>query len=237
MRDIAGAIAAEQQYIQDRIENGYDVSIYDYLAPYGYFILEEYSKDKKDYELKTLNIDVHLTDMLNIEDRVEANVIRKIPSIFIPTADKTFAWIGERDVLDTALFSEYEIQAYNMRYLGGTIISGPEDFSIAIITPDTIDICSTYYMERICDFLRQYFPDAHYDRNDIMVNDRKVAGTVMRRVDGMLAFAMQVSFVDRTDMINILCPPHGDKIPGCIDSTILNKTVLQNEILSWFKEE
>lgn len=237
MKDITGAIAAEQQYIHDRIDLALDVSIYDYLRPCGYDDLDEYANDKKDYQLTQLDMEIYLTDMLDIEDRVETNVINKIPSIFIPTADTTFAWIGERDALDTTLFEQNNVQTYNMRYLGGTIISGPEDFSIAIITPDYIDICSTYYMERICKFLQQYFPDAHYDRNDIIVEGKKVAGTVMRRIDGVLVFATQISFVDRTEVINLLCPPHGDKVPGCIDPTVLSKSVLQNEILSWFEEE
>lgn len=236
MRDIQAAIESEKSYIHDRIELGLNVSIYDYLTVHGYDSLDEFENDKKDYLLATLNPVIFLTDMNDIEDRVESYVINQTPSIFIPTAEEPFAWIGERDEINSELFDQYGIETYNMRYLGGTIISGPEDFSIAILTPDYIDICSTYYMERICEFLRKYFPDVHYLRNDIMIGDKKVAGTVLRKVNGMLVFATQVSFKDRSELINILCPPHGDKIPGCIDSSILSKEELQEEILSWFKE-
>lgn len=236
MKDIRGAIQAEDRYLVERLAYEHDVSIYDFIQPYGYLTLDEYQNDKKDYLLAQTGMIVHLTDMTEIEDRVEANVINKIPSVFIPTADAQFAWVGVRDEIDAELFERYSVHPYNMRYIGGTIISGPEDFSIAIITPSSCGLTCNYYMERIGEFLSKYFDNVEVTGNDILIDGKKVAGAVVREVNDVFLFATQISFKDRTDVINILCPPHGDKIPGCIDSSVLSRDELQGEILSWFEE-
>lgn len=236
MRDIKAAIESEKNYIHDRIDLGLNVSIYDYLTVHGYDSLDEFENDKKDYLLTTLNPSIFLTDMNDIEDRVESYVIDQIPSIFIPTAEEPFAWIGVRDEIDIALFDQYGIRPYNMRYIGGTIISGPEDLSIAIITPSEYDLTCSYYTERIGKFLSGFFDNVIVTGNDILIDNKKVAGAVSREVNNVFLFATQVSFKDRSSVINHLCPPHGDKTPGCIDSSIISRNDLQNEILSWFEE-
>lgn len=236
MKDIKGAIQAEDRYLLERLVYEHDVSIYDFIQPYGYMSLDEYQNDKKDYLLAHTEMEVYLTDMTEIEDRVEANVINKIPSVFIPTADKQFAWVGVRDEIDVELFEQYGVHPYNMRYIGGTIISGPEDFSIAIITPSRYGLTCNYYTERIGRFLERYFDNVVVTGNDILIDNKKVAGAVVREVNDVFLFATQISFKDRSTIIDRLCPPHGDKTPGCIDNSIISRTELQNEILSWFKE-
>lgn len=236
MKDIKNAIIAENEYLTERLVYEHDVSIYDYIRPYGYDSLDEYENDKRDHLLATANIEVYLTDMTEIEDRVEANVINKTPSVFIPLADTQFAWIGVRDSIDLELFNSYGVRPYNMRYIGGTIISGPEDFSIAIITPASYGLTCNYYTERIGRFLSTRFDDVVVTGNDILLGGKKVAGAVVREVNDVLLFATQISFKDRSNVINMLCPPHGDKTPGCIDDSILTRDDLQNEILGWFKE-
>lgn len=235
MKDIKGAIQAEDRYLLERLAFENDVSIYDFLAPYGYTSLDEYQKDKKDFVLTQSGMIIYLTDMLAIEDRVEAHVRAQVPSVFIPTAECQFAWVGVRDEIDMSLFEQYGVRPYNMRYIGGTIISGPEDFSIAIITPSVYGLTCNYYTERIGEFLSKYFDNVEVTGNDILIDGKKIAGAVSREVNDVFLFATQISFKDRTEVINVLCPPHGDKTPGCIDSSVLSRDELQAEILSWFE--
>lgn len=59
IKDIEGAIAAEKQYLQDKVnDNLSDKTIYDYLLEFGYNNLKEYRSDKIIYLTKHCGINI-----------------------------------------------------------------------------------------------------------------------------------------------------------------------------------
>lgn len=226
---IEEAINAEKEYLTLRLSG--EPAVLD-LAPFGYTDLNNYFADKRDYQLRQCIVEVHETTMDDIENRVETAVIGKTPSIWIPTADSVFVWHGNEPI-DAELCTELGVHIYNMNYIGGTIVSGPEDLSFAIIIPESIDIGTSYILEKIKMIMSEYLDDVVIDGNDILVNGMKVLGSMNRRVNGVYVFACQISYADRTEYIKQLCSKQSVKTPGFIDSDLLPKETLKNEVLGW----
>lgn len=228
MGDIKKAMQAEQSYLHDKL-SGKNVSLD--LSECGYEDLETYFSDKRDYQLKNCGIEVHETNMDDIESRVENAIMSKTPSIWIPTADEVFVWHGN-DALDRDLCTELGVQVYDMNYIGGTIVSGADDLSFALIVPEDIDISTSYILQKIKSIFDKYFANVIIDGNDILITGKKVLGAMQRRVNGMYVFACQISYADRLKYISQLCSKQSAKTPGFIDRGILPKNVLKNEVIA-----
>ena len=226
---IEEAMQAEQQYLAAKLA-GEAVTLD--LTPYGYAELEDYFADKRDYRLRHCGVAVQETTMEDIAGRVEAAVQAGTPSLWIPTAEAPFVWHGS-DALDRALCAELGVQVYDMNYIGGTIVSGPEDLSFALIVPERIDISTPYVLRRLREAMAAHLGDVRIDGNDILVGGVKVLGSMQRRVNGVYVFACQISYADRSELIGKLCSKQSGKTPGYIDGAQLPKQTLKNEVLAW----
>lgn len=228
MSDIEKAMQAEQSYLCDKLS---DKNVSLDLSQYGYENLETYFSEKRDYQLKSCRIEIHETNMDDIESRVENAIMSKTPSIWIPTADEIFVWHGN-EALDRDLCTELGVQVYDMNYIGGTIVSGADDLSFALIVPENIDISTSYMLLKIKNIMDKYFSDVAIDGNDILIDGKKVLGSMQRRVNNMYIFACQISYVDRSEYIKRLCSKSSIKIPGFIDRNILTKRALKDEVIA-----
>lgn len=226
---IEKAIEAEKQYIKARL-SGENV-ILD-LSEFGYSNIDKYFNDKREYLISNCGIVVYDTTMEDIENRVENAVKMKTPSLWIPTADEVFVWHGNEPI-DEELCADLGVRIYNMNYIGGTIVSGPEDLSFAVIIPETIDVGTSYMLEKIKDIMSKYIDDVVVDGNDILVGGTKVLGSMNRRVNGVYVFACQISYADRTEYIKQLCSKQSVKTPDFINSAKLPKQTLKNEVIAW----
>ena len=232
-KDIDKAIILEQQYLQDKL-NGKTVSLIDYLINAGYSNLDEFFNDKDQKMFKDINFIYDETTLIeDIPEKVAYNIANCVPSVLIPDIYQPFAWIGKDANYSQEDFDYYNIKTYNLHYNGGIIISGPEDLSIAIIMPKIQSINSNFFLDKIDQYFFQHFDNSYVDHNDLIINDKKVMGSVSIITDKTFMFAAQFSFKDRYNVIKVLCPPHGGKIPGAIDSNIITKNDLIMEIKSW----
>ena len=226
---IEKAITAEQEYLQKRLSDE-DVTLD--LSEYGYESLDTYFADKKEYQLKHCGIQMYELPMNDALDQFAQAIHNKTPGVWIPTADSVFVWHGSEPI-DTALCDELGVRIHDMNYIGGTIVSGAEDLSFAIIIPEAIDIGTSYVLERLREAMSKYLDDVIIDGNDILVGGVKVLGSMNRRVNGVYIFACQISYADRTELISKLCSKQSDKTPGYIDGSKLPKQTLKNEVFAW----
>ena len=236
MKDIVGAIAAEQQYIQDRIYNGQDVSIYDYLAPCGYAILEEYFKDKHYYQLAHCGVQQHECTPATAIPEIKQYMQSGTPGIWIPEATEVFAWGCNDEKVNRDLFREYNIPVYDIPANGGIMISGPEDIGVCVIIPSSIGVGTSHILGRLMEFLNERNTNDTFvcDGNDILRNGHKFIGVTQNHLDnGMYVFWGHVSIVDRTELVNTLCPPVTGKTPGYIGDVFTRAEII-TEIKSWF---
>ena len=133
MKDIKNAIQAQQEYRQALEVNPFTANIYEYLAPYGYTDLDDFTSDKIEYLLKNSNIPITIT---NPDECLQSDLMEILTAkqqLFISINNgKIFAW-HQNDDIDTELFENYGIPIYETHGEGGTIISGPDDLDIALV--------------------------------------------------------------------------------------------------------
>ena len=122
-----------------------------------------------------------------------------------------------------------------MNYNGGNIVSGPEDFSMGILLPNTIDVSLDYFLVLFADIYKKYFSNVIIDNNDIMINNQKIQGSIFFEANNMFFYGTEITFSDKSNLIQKFCHKEQEKIPGYIDSSILSKDKLQEEILQWLR--
>ena len=144
MKDIKGAILAAQEYIDNY--NPVGKSIYEYLVPFGYTNLEEFFRDKVDYEIAQLGLELVECGIEDGFDMIMEHIKNKVPGAFISTKEERLdAWIytGKNKMyLNEANASNYLIKEFD--YNGGPIISTKDDFSFVLIVPKYIDLTKFY---------------------------------------------------------------------------------------------
>lgn len=239
MKDIAGAIAAEEQYIQDRIYNQMDVNIHNYLEPYGYTVLEEYFRDKHYYQLAHCGVEIKPCEVATCMSEMHTAVAQNIPGIWVPTvaSGSIFAWHFETYPIDRELFTRYNIPIYEIDSVGGTIISGPEDISMCVAIPSSIDVGTVHIVNRLMQFLQTRIgpSDLDFTNNDILYKGRKVVGVSQKTLaNGMFLFWGHISLVDRSPIVEEMGISRSEKLPGSIGH-IFTKDELMTDICSWFE--
>jgi hypothetical protein len=227
---IEKAIAAEQEYLQRRL-NGEDVALD--LSEYGYESLDAYFADKKEYRLKHCGIQMYELPINDALDQFVQAINNQTPGVWEPIIDKLFVWHGN-EYIDTELCDELGVGIYQMPdFVGGNIVSGPEDLSLAFCIPADIDITTEYILNKLKEIMDKYIDGVTIDGNDFLLNGRKIMGVMNLRANGMYLFACHISYADHTEYINQICGKKSAKIPGHIDSSLLPKQTLKNEVLAW----
>lgn len=153
--------------------------------------------------------------------------------ILMPQLNSISAWRGLDTPVDFNLCKELGVEVYEVGAPGGIIVTSPNDFSIEILIPENIDINDQCFLEKFKTYYDKYFDNVEINNNDILINGKKIQGSGSVRANGMYLFMTQVSFEDHFDIINQICQKKSSKQPGIIDSTILSKQMLQEEVLSW----
>lgn len=235
MSDIYGAMAAEAAYVHNRTEGLETAPLSEALAEYGYLCLDDYFAEKRDTQVRSMPYEVYTGDMTSIPDAITQAVKAKKPSIFWPSCSRLFVWHGN-DTLDVDLCGELGIDVLDMGYRGGTIVSGPEDFSFGVLLPETVDVEAGYFLSMLQAIFNNHGVSAEVDGNDILIDGRKVAGSMSFRKQKLFFFGCQISFSDHADLVEILCNKKSSKTPGFVPPE-LSKEVLMSEVMAWLRKQ
>lgn len=229
---ISKAIEIEKQYQHIKLTTDREESLISLLNPLGYETLEQYFTDKIDYQINQLEVYKYTGNMLNIPKEINNAIASKTPTIFLPYAKRRFIWHGNEEI-DMDLCSELNIDILTLNYFGGNIVSGPGDFSMGLLVPKTIDVTFEYFLNRYANFYKKFFSDVTIDNNDILINNKKIQGSIFFDSNDMYFFGTAISFIDRTNLIKKICKKQSVKIPGYINKNILSKDTLYREVSSW----
>lgn len=124
-----------------------------------------------------------------------------------------------------------------MGYNGGTILGSAADLSIIIIAPAAIGLSHEIIINKYHEIISKYIPNTTIDRNDILVNGEKVCGSMERTIGVVYEWAAQVSFADYSEYIEKICNKQQVKKPAYIDSNLLTRDKLEEEILAWLQKK
>lgn len=233
MGDIYRAMAVETAYIHNRTEGLETAPLSETLAEYGYRCLDDYFAEKRDTQVRGLPYEVYTVDITSIPDAITQAVKAKKPSIFWPSCSRLFVWHGN-DALDVGLCGELGIDVLDMGYRGGTIVSGPEDFSFGVLIPETIDVESNYFLFMLQKIFISHGVNAEVSGNDILIDGLKVVGSMSFRKQKFFFFGCQISFSDHSDLIEVLCNKKSSKAPGFVPICITKETLME-EVMEWLQ--
>lgn len=231
MRDIEKAMNAEAYYLKVGRSEG--ESLIELVKPFGYSNLDDYFKDKAEYKLKAQDYAVLYVDVDDIFAKVEAAITQEAPSIFVIKASRTIVWHGKDEELNRELCKELGYEVIPLDYNGGNIVTGVGDFNFIFVCKKVDGIGTQWFMEKFAAYFSRFFGDVVCNENDILINGKKVMGSMQRETETMYEFATQISFVDRSEDIYKICPPTGAKKPSAIPSGFFTCDDLWNEVLSW----
>lgn len=115
---------------------------------------------------------------------------------------------------------------------GGIIISAPEDFAYYLITSDSrfsAELLNQKFAEYISEKLGV---EATVDHNDIMLGDKKVAGSVCAYSNNKFLHGLALSLTDHVDLIRTVCLKGSVKEPSYVPGLALSE--MENAVRTWF---
>lgn len=234
MRDIIGAMEEEKLYISDRI-NSINTSLLERLTPFGFGSLNEYFMEKKEYLFNQWEPEVYPIDVRTLTTELEKAVQNEKYGIYISVADGLYAFHGS-DEIDYELCGKLGISVAELYYQGGTIIGSSKDLGIEIVAPSYIGLDANYLLKKFYEIISKYIDNVSISGNDILVDGKKVMGSMIRKVGKVFVWAAQISFEDYTDIITQVCNKKSAKIPSYIDSTKLSRDLLYKEVIEWLQK-
>lgn len=234
MKNLIEAIKEEEKYLEEKL-NGNNSSLLQKLNVFGYNSLTDYFSEKRDYMFSQWIPEVFYVDVKTLTTELEKAVHEEKYGIYISTANGLYAFHGS-DEIDYALCEELGVCVAELYHIGGTIIGSNKDLGIEIVAPANLGLDTNFILQNILRILSKYIDGAIVSGNDILVNGKKIMGSMRRNVGNAFVWAAQFSFEDRSDIIKKICNKKSDKIPGYIDSTILTRDQLESEVVAWLQK-
>ena len=240
MSKVEQGIAINNQHIYN-VENDIkeEVSFIDQIKALGYADLEEFFNDKIEYEMQqVLKGQVYSVEPKNAMPTLRKLIQNQQYGIVSVYTNETCVHHGQdpNKTLNEEYCAEHNIPIYPYDSFGGNIVATVGDYSVALILPLTIDISAGFVLEKTKDILQKYFEDVQIQDNDILINNKKVAGATSFGTDRFFFLIYHFSMSEKTDLIYSICgAPTTNKQPGYIDTTVLSTEKLMEEFLSWLQ--
>ena len=233
MRNIELALAEEHRYIEEKLA-GKQSSLIDRLKPFGYSTLTEYFNDKKDLQFRNWNPEFHPVDIKDASSELETAIMQNKTGVWYTYSNDLYAFHGS-DEIDYDLCAKMGIVIADMNYSGGTIIGGPKDLGIEFLVPRELDLYLNQFMQKFYQIIKKYFPNDLVEivGNDILLNGKKILGSMTRSFSKIYVWAAQLSFENHNDTISLICNKKSTKQPGYMDNKVLNRDLVLSEVKSW----
>ena len=233
-KDIAKAIEAEEEYIRLTLA-GESPDIHDFLDQWGYSNLKTFHNDKVEYQLKQLDWDIVHQPKIDLAV-TEYDLTNKIPAFMYSIfTGETYAFVRN----NYEHIKELEDMGYVVIKMGynatnGLILSFDGDLRVYLIIPNTIDVDEITFLQKMKKYFVSLGLNAVVDNNDILVDNKKVCGSGLFTINGMLNIVYQISFTDHVEEIKRICGETA-KEPGFIPQSILTPEQLKNKFIEWLQ--
>lgn len=206
-----------------------------HLKEFGFDHLSQYYDAKREHLFAKWIPEVYYIDIGVFAQVTEDAIQNGRYGIYIPTEDGVHAYHGTDDI-DYALCESLGVRVVELNYAGGTIIGSAKDLSILVVFPKEIGMNHPTIINKFCETIGKYVPGVSRHGNDILVDGQKVSGSMTRYVGDSFVWAAQVSFADYSDIIAKVCNKKQIKKPAYIDSSLLTRDTLEEELIGWLQK-
>ena len=236
-KDIKRAIEQETLYLHKKFdEHDENAKIYNYIGPCGYDDVNEFYWDKQKYLFKTQ------TFVIEEEPYIDLAFTEKyykdgIPAfLYTINCHEDYAFIPN-DFENIEILEEHNLVPLKIGYdaRNGVIISSSGDLRIYLIYDGNIEVPYDIFMKFLKDVLDEYYDNVVVDNNDILINNKKVIGSVAFQYAGMNTIVFQCTFNDRVELIREICGTT-PKVPGFIDKNIISPEILKDRFVEWLSQ-
>ncbi len=240
MNKVERGIEINKQHIynvEHNIEE--EISFINQIKALGYNDLEEFFNDKIEYEMQqVLNGQVYSVEPKDAMPTLRSLVYDNKYGIVSVYTTETCVHHGQdpSKTLNIKYCEEHNIPIYPYDSFGGNIVATKDDYSVALLLPLTIDISAGFVLEKTRQILLKYFDKVEIQDNDILIDNKKVAGATSFGTDEFFFLIYHFSMSDKEELITAICgKPTSGKQPGYIDTTILSTEQLMEDFLSWLQ--
>ena len=231
--DIKLAIHKELQFVYDKVyEKKYEANLMDYIKEDGYDKIEDFLKDKEQYILKSIHLDIVKVPKINNKYK-EDYVKNSIPALLYAIHT------GENYLFVTDDTEDYEcpneLTKVNLGYNSenNLIVSPDGDLRIYVILPMFTGINTAWFLTKMKDYLTKYFSNVDIlDKRYITINEKIVVRSVYTEMHKMQCIMFNISFVDSSELHKLDSNFDRSK-DGVIDTEILTAEEFKDEIVSW----
>ena len=217
MADIVKAMEIENIYIDGKINGENKFNLIDNIRECGFKTLDEYFYAKIKYHFDKLEFSYEECKPETCLSQVFKTIENKETKFLYMVSDSTFVFNCD-DVVNEEYCIQNDIPIYNVETSGGTIVSTEGDVSFCICVPESVNADVDFILRNIARILRNGTDSIRIDNNDILINDKKVLGSVFYKTNGMFALVAHMSFNDNSELISHICrKPKSGKIPSYVN--------------------
>lgn len=240
MNKVEQGIEINKQHIYN-VEHGIKEKIpfADQILALGYKSLKEFFNEKLEYEMQhILNNKVYSVEPKEAMPTLHQLIQNNRYGIVSVYTNETCVHHGQDPTkyLNRDYCTQHNIPIYSYDSFGGNIVATKDDYSVAIILPLTIDISAGFVLTKTKEILQKYFNNVEIIGNDILINNKKVAGATSFGTERYFFLIYHFSMSEKSDLIAKICgEPTSGKQPGYIDTSILPTKKLIEDFLSWLQ--
>lgn len=217
-----------------------EVSFRDQIIELGYDTIEQFFEEKAAYEMQeVLTENVSSVSMPQLIPFLQAMITQEQFGVVFIYTDGICVCSGQNEekILNREYCEQNNIPIYPYDSFGGSIVADKDDFGLAILLPEFIDISAPMFLHKIVEILSKYFENVTIQGNDILINNKKVIGSGSFGNDQVFIMLLYFSMSDKGVLIENICgQPTTGKEPGYIDPEVVSAKKLQGEVLLWLQE-
>lgn len=230
--DIIKAIEFEKHYLECRMKGEYPFHLVDKVRECGFATLDQYFTAKQKYEFDQLKFEYIEKAPSECIDYFFRMMEEKQTGVVFIDSTETFVFSGGSKPYDEAYVTEHSIPVYPLYTTGGAIVSTPGDFSIGICMPETVCSDVRFILDGLQAIFSKHINNVTVDGNDILIDGKKICGSVGYHQNGMFCYASHFSFNDNSELIEKICGVSGSvkpvsKIEG------LTADTFKEEVRTW----
>lgn len=233
-KDIKLAISKELEFVRAKIykREEYIGTILDYVGEAGYNNLEDFYKDKLQYIMKSIHLEI--VKAPKIDKKIKEYYIKEsIPALLyaIHTGeDYLFVTDETEDIEAPAGLVKVNLE-YKSQY--NLIVSPDGDLRIYVIVPMFTGIDCQWFLEKMRNYLSKFFDNVDIlDDRFITIDGKIVIRSISQVMNKMLSIMFNISFVDSSEIVKMESNEDREK-NGVIDSRVLTAEEFKDEIVSW----